>query len=115
MGHTGASVDAGIGFSDGGLLTGMGADINKKVSGDFANRITEDTNTSPDRIRYFGDPASMFDFNAKTVMTPFGFRCDNSAHSYKGLQIADKAHVHDIERNPLTLPGNDEDVEVITE
>ena len=52
MGYTGASADA-IGFSDGGLLTGLGADIGKKVSSDFANRITEDNNTSPDRIRYF--------------------------------------------------------------
>ena len=53
----GASVDSAIGFSDGGLLTGLGADIGKKVSTDFANRITSDTNTSPDRIRYFGDPS----------------------------------------------------------
>ena len=44
-----ASADAAIGFSDGGLLTGMGADIGKKVSSDFANSITSDTNTSPDR------------------------------------------------------------------
>ena len=46
----GASADAAIGFSDGGLLSGLGVDIGKKVSSDFANRITEDTNTSPDRI-----------------------------------------------------------------
>ena len=41
----GASADGAIGFSDGGLLSGLGADIGKKVSSDFANRITEDTNT----------------------------------------------------------------------
>ena len=58
MGYTGASVDSAIWFSDGGLLTGMGADIGKKVSTDFANRITSDNNTSPNRIRYFGDPIS---------------------------------------------------------
>ena len=48
MGYTGASADTAIGFSDGRLLTGMGADIGK-VSTDFANRITSDTNTSPNR------------------------------------------------------------------
>ena len=47
----GASADSAIGFSDGGLLSGLGADIGKKISTDFANRITEDTNTNPDRIR----------------------------------------------------------------
>ena len=40
MGYIGASVDSASGFSDGGLLPGMGADICKKVSSDFANRIT---------------------------------------------------------------------------
>ena len=40
MGHTGASVDAGIGFSDGGLLTGMGSDIGKHIGTDMANRLT---------------------------------------------------------------------------
>ena len=66
----------------------------------MSNRLTEDTNTSPDRIRYFGDPISAFGFNAKAIMPSSGFRFINSAHSYKGLQIADKAHVHDVERNP---------------
>ena len=70
----GASADSAIGFADGGVLSGLGADIGKKVSSDFANRITEDTNTSPDRIRYFGDPVSMFDFTNTTVMPPMGFR-----------------------------------------
>ena len=78
----------------------MGADIGKKVSSDFANRITEDTNTTNfDRIRYFNDPVSMFDCSAKTIMPSFGFRWNNSAHSYKGLQIADKVHVPDTMRN----------------
>ena len=74
-------MDSAIGFADGGLLSGLGSDIGKNVSSDFANRITEDTNTSPDRIRYFGDPVSMFDLNAKSVMPSFGFRFNNSAHS----------------------------------
>ena len=71
MGYIGASADSAVGFSDGGLLTGMGVDIGKKVSSDFANRITPDTNTSPDRIRYLDDPISMFDFNATTTMPSF--------------------------------------------
>ena len=35
----GASADSFIGFADGGLLTGMGVDISKKVSADMANRL----------------------------------------------------------------------------
>ena len=52
----GASADSAIGFSGGGVLTGLGADICKKTSTDMVNRLTEDNNTMPDRIRYFGDP-----------------------------------------------------------
>ena len=35
----GSTMDSAIGFSDGGLLSGSGADIGKKVSTGFANRI----------------------------------------------------------------------------
>ena len=115
MGYIGASADSAMGFSDGGILTGMGADTGKKVSSDFDNRITEDTNTSPERIRYFGDPVSMFDFNSTTVMLSMGFRWKSSAHPYKGLQIADKVPLHDVERNPLTPSPDDSKAEVITE
>ena len=111
----GAFADSAIGFSDGGLLSGLGADVGKKISTDFANRITEDTNTNPDRIRYFGDPISAMDFNAKTVYPSFGFRWKNSAHSYKELFIKDAVPLHDVERNPLTPSSNDEDAQVITE
>ena len=52
----GASADSAIGFSDGGVLTGLGADIGKKISTDMANRLTKNDNTMPGRIRYFGDP-----------------------------------------------------------
>ena len=52
----------------------LGAGIGKQVSSDFANRITEGTNTSPDRVKYLGDPVSMFDFNSTTVMPAMGFR-----------------------------------------
>ena len=104
MGYIGTSADAATGFSDAGLLTGMGADIGKKVSSDFANRITSDTNTSPNRIRYLGDPISAFDFNATTVMPSFKQRWNNSAHSYKGLFIKDAVPLHDNEKpiNPTT-------------
>ena len=111
----GASADAAIGFSDGGLLTGLGADIGKKVSTDFANRITSDTNTSPDRIRYFGDPISAFDFNATTIMPSFKQRWRNSAHSYSGLEIADKVPLHDTMKNPLSISPDDSKAEVVTE
>ena len=55
----GASADSAIGFSDGGVLTGLSADIGKKISTDMANRLTEDINTTPDRIRYLCDPISV--------------------------------------------------------
>ena len=115
MGYIGASADAAIGFSDGGLLTGMGADIGKKISTDFANRITSDTNTSPDRIRYFGDPISAMDFNAKTVIPSFGFRWNNSAHSYKDLFIKDAVPLHDTMKNMLEPSPDDSKAEVVTE
>ena len=103
----GASADSTIGFADGGLLSGLGGDIGKKISSDLANRITEDNNTSPDRIRYFGDPVSMFDFNATTVMPSFAFRFNNSAHPYKGLFIKDAVPIRDVEHNPLTPSPED--------
>ena len=115
MGYIGAPADTAIGFSDGGLLTGLGADIGKKVSTDFANRITEDTNTSPDGIIYFGDPVSMFDFNAKTVMPSMGFRFNNSAHSYKGLFIKGAIPLHDTMNNMLEPSPDDSEATVVTE
>jgi hypothetical protein len=111
----GATVDSAIGFSDGGLMTGLGAELGKKMGSDFANRITSDTNTNPDRIRYFGDPISAFDFNAKTVMPSFKQRFNNSAHSYKGLFIKDAVPLHDTIKNPLTPSPDDSKAEVITE
>ena len=113
MGYIGASADAATGFSDGGLLTGMGADIGK-VSSDFANRITEDTNTSPDRIRYFGDPVSMFDFQAKTVIPSMGSRWNNSAHSYMELFTKDAVPLHDTMKNMLEPSPDDSQAEAIT-
>ena len=115
MGYIGAFADAAFGFSDGGLLTGMGADIGKQVSGDFANRITECTNTSPDRIRYFGGPISAFDFKATTVTPSFGFRFINSAHSYKGLFIKDAVPLHNTPKNMLQTSPDDSEATVSTE
>ena len=111
---TGASADSAIGFSDVGLLIGLGADIGKKVPTDMANRLTSDNNTSPDRMRYFGDPISFMDMSATTVMPSFKQRFNNPAHSYSGLQIADKVHVHDTMRNNLTPSPDDSQAEVIT-
>ena len=48
----------------------------------MGTRLTSDNNTSPDRIRYFGDPISAFGFNAKAVFPSFKQRFNNSAHSY---------------------------------
>ena len=77
--------------------------------------VFTDTNTSPDRIKYFGDPVSMFDFQAKTIMPSFKQRWNNSAHSYSGLCIKDAVPLHDIERNPSTPSPNDSEATVITE
>ena len=115
MGYTGASADSAVGFPDGGLLTGLGADIGKKVSADFANRITSDTDTSPDIIIYFGDPISMFDFNSTTVMPSFKQICNNSAHSYSGLFIKCAVPLHDVQHNPLSQSPDDSKSEIITE
>ena len=109
----GASADSAIGFADGGLLTGMGVDISKKMSSDMASRLTEDNNTSPDRILYFGDPISAMGFNAKAVMPSFKQRFNNSAHSYSGLQVADKVQTHDVQKNPLTPSPDENKAEVI--
>ena len=96
-------MDSAIGFSDAGILTGLGSDIGKKISRDFANRIIEDTYTSPDRIRYFGDPVSMFDFKCTTVFPSFKQRWNNSAHSYSGLFIKDAVPLHDNEKYVRTV------------
>ena len=58
----GASLDSAIGFIDGGLLIGLGADTGKMISTDMGNRLTEINNTSPDTVIYFGDPISALGF-----------------------------------------------------
>ena len=70
--------------------------------------------TDPNRIRWAGGPISTLDFNSTTVMPSFKQRFNNSAHSYSGLQIADKAHVHDVFKNMLQTSPDDSQAEVIT-
>ena len=67
----GSFADSAIGFADGGVLIGLGADIGKQIANDMGTRLTEDNNTSPDRVRCFGDPISAFDCQAQTVMPSF--------------------------------------------
>ena len=72
----------------------------------------------PLTVRYFGDPVSMFDFQAKTVMPSFGFRWRNSAHSYSGLFIKDAVPLHDVDdtmRNMLEPSPDDSQATVVTE
>ena len=88
--------------------------ICKKVSSDFANKITSDTNTSPNIIKYFGDPISACDFNATTIMPSFKQRWNNSAHSNSGLFIKCAVPLHDVDRNPLTPSPEDSKAGVIT-
>ena len=64
----GGAIDSATGFADGGRLIGMGVDIGNNISTDMANRLTEYNITSPDRVRYFGDPISIFDFQAKATL-----------------------------------------------
>ena len=70
------------------------------------------TNNNPNRIRYFGDPISALDFNSTTVYPSFKTRWKQSAHSYAGLEIADKAPLHDVDRNPLTASPDDSEATV---
>ena len=110
----GVSADSFIGFSDGGLLIALGADMGNNIATGMCNRLTSDTNTSPDMIIYFGDPISVFDMNAKTVFPSFKQRWNNSAHSYYGLFIKDAVPVHDVENNPLRTSPDYREAEVIT-
>ena len=80
----------------------------------MANRLSEDNNTMPDRILYFGGPISAVGFNAKAVMPSIKQRWDNSSHSYSGLCTKDAVHVHDTMKNKLAPSPGDREAEVIT-
>ena len=110
----GTSADSAIGFADGGLLIGLGADIGKEVSTDMANTLTEYNNTSPDRVRYFGGPISVMGFNAEAAVPSFKHRWNKSAHSYSGLCIKDAVPIHDVEKHPLQPSPDDRDAQVHT-
>ena len=108
------ALDYAIIFSDGGVLTGLGAEINQKIATDMGNRLTEDNHTSPDRILYFGDPINALDLNATTVMPSFKQRLNNSAHPYRGLFIKDAVPIHDTMKNNLKPSPDDSQSEIIT-
>ena len=76
---------------------------------------TPDNNTSPYRIRYFGDPVSMFDFQATTIMPSFKQRWNNSAHAYSGLFTKDAVPLHDTPKSMSEPSPEDSKAEVITE
>ena len=105
----GVYADSAIGFADGGLIINVSADI----ANDMGTRLAPDNNTSPGRIRYFGDPISAMDFNATAVMPSFKQRFNNSAQ-FSGLQIADKVESHDTMKNMLEPSPDDSQAEVIT-
>ena len=48
----------------------------------MASRLTEDNNTTSDRIQYFGDPIGAMGFSARAVFPSFKQRWGNSAHNY---------------------------------
>ena len=56
----------------------------------------------------------MFDFNSTTVMPSFEQRWRNSAHSYSGLEVADKVPLRDTMRNPLSTSPDESEATVIT-
>ena len=114
-GAVGAGVDSLTGFTDQGLFTAGLATEGGKLGAKVGTRLTTRPETNPDRIRYYGDPISALDFNAKSVMPSFGFRMKHSAHSFSGLSIPDKVPEHDLQKVPLTVQPNDTKVQQLTE
>ena len=70
---------------------------------------------APNRIQYFGDPISAFDFNATAITPSLKQSWNNSAHSYSGLFVKGAVPLHDTMNNPLPISGNGEDAGIITE
>ena len=73
-GAVGAGVDSLTGFTDQGLFTSRLIKEGGKLGAKVGTRLTTRPETNPDRIRYYGDPISAFDFNAKSVMPSFGLQ-----------------------------------------
>ena len=108
-------MDSLTGFADQGLFTARlskyGGELGKKVG----DRLTTQPESNPDRIRYFGDPISVLDFNAKVVMPSAGFRMTHPAHTYANLSIPDKVPEHDIDIKPLTTQPSANTSQILTE
>ena len=77
------------------------------VSGDFPG-------INPNKIRWAGDPISVMDMNATTVLPSFQQRWNKSVHSYYGLFIKDVVPVHGTMKNTLTHSPDDPQAKVIT-
>ena len=72
MGHTGASVDAGIGFSDGGLLTGMGFKVlryDDSLISEYGN-VTLLENNKTEQFVIKCQQTSVYINRQKTEVTP---------------------------------------------
>ena len=98
-GAVGAGVDSLTGFTDQGLFTAGLATEGGTLGAKVGTRLTTRPENNPDRIRYYGDPISALDFNAKSVMPSLGFRMKHSAHSFSGLSIPDKVPEHDLQKS----------------
>jgi hypothetical protein len=114
-GAVGSGLDSLTDFRDGGFFTANASKAGGELGKKIANRLTTRQESNPDRIRYFGDPISVFDFNAKTVMPSLGFRMTHPAHTYKGLSIPDKVPEHDVVNVPLTASPSDNKAQQLTE
>ena len=106
-GAVGAGVDSLTGFTDQGLFTAGLTKEGGKLGANVGTRLTTRPENNPDRIRYYGDPISSLDFNAKSVMPSLDFRMNHSAHSYKGLSTPDKVEEHDLFKPHLTVQSSD--------
>ena len=116
-GAIGYGIDALTGFEDLGMFTAgftrAGTKVGTKVGNTVGTRLTTRPENNPDRIRYFGDPISALDFNAKTVMPSLKFRWENSAHTYKGLSIPDKVEEPDTISTPVSIQPSDDQAQII--
>ena len=114
-GAVGAGVDSLTGFTDQGLFTAGLSSAGGKLGAKVGTRLTTRPETNPDRIRYYGDPISALDFNAKSVMPSKDFLKNHTPHSYKGLSIPDKVEEHDLYKPPLTVQPSDNTAQQLTE
>ena len=106
-GSVGAGVDSLTGFTDEGLFTAGLSSEGGKLGKKLGTRLTTRPENNPDRIRYYGDGISAFDFNAKRVWPSQEFLKNHNPHSYKGLSIPDKVEEHDLMVQPLTVQPSD--------